>query len=161
MNETSLTINIYKNMTRRAFCEVCKQKKECKYASSADYPDLIAYRRIVKEQVCAYKKTEALTKVCTVCGEEKRMSEFGGNRHRKDGLQSFCKECGRERGKRARQKMKQNRNIRAKSATPPQYKTLEKRAYAIMNARRQYYDPSISIYSRNTCAGIKSNWSCG
>lgn len=142
MNETSLTINIYKNMAQRAFCEVCKLKKECQYASLADYPNLIAYRRIVKEQVHAYKKTEALTKVCTVCGEEKRISEFGRNRHKKDGLQAFCRECARERSKRARQKRRQNRNIRTQSATTAKYETTEERAYAIINARRQYYDPS-------------------
>lgn len=33
------------------------------------------------------------TKTCTKCGTEKMLSEFGKNRHAKDGLNHICKDC--------------------------------------------------------------------
>lgn len=33
------------------------------------------------------------TKLCTKCGVEKPVSEFGLNKSKRDGLQSHCKEC--------------------------------------------------------------------
>lgn len=36
------------------------------------------------------------TKLCTKCGKTKPISEFGLNKSKKDGLQSYCKECVKE-----------------------------------------------------------------
>lgn len=33
------------------------------------------------------------SKLCNKCGEIKPISDFGKNKSKKDGLQSYCKEC--------------------------------------------------------------------
>jgi hypothetical protein len=38
-------------------------------------------------------------KKCTKCHIEKDVSEFNKNKSKKDGLQTLCKECGREKSK--------------------------------------------------------------
>jgi len=39
------------------------------------------------------------TKVCTLCGEIKPLTEFGKHKLGKDGLNYWCKECNRRRGR--------------------------------------------------------------
>lgn len=39
---------------------------------------------------------EIETKVCTKCGVEKPLTEFGKNKNSKDGMQNWCKKCKRE-----------------------------------------------------------------
>ena len=36
------------------------------------------------------------TKKCTRCNEEKQLSEFGVNKHGKQGLRAYCKQCRSE-----------------------------------------------------------------
>lgn len=43
----------------------------------------------------------AKTKKCAHCGQEKPVSEFYKDKHTKDGLQSWCKQCSNSRGKKA------------------------------------------------------------
>ena len=38
-------------------------------------------------------------KHCTICKDQKLLSEFNANRTKKDGLQSHCRECGKIRSK--------------------------------------------------------------
>jgi hypothetical protein len=38
-----------------------------------------------------------LTKICYVCGERKDLNEFGVNRSRPDGVQTYCVRCAKER----------------------------------------------------------------
>lgn len=45
------------------------------------------------------KQTE--TKKCVHCGQEKPVTEFYKDKHTKDGLQSWCKQCSNSRGKKA------------------------------------------------------------
>ena len=44
------------------------------------------------------------TKKCTKCGRELPRSEFWKNPTREDGLQEYCKECGKEYFKKKRSK---------------------------------------------------------
>jgi len=39
------------------------------------------------------------TKTCTLCGETKPLTEFGKHKLGKDGLNYWCKECNRKRGR--------------------------------------------------------------
>lgn len=39
------------------------------------------------------------TKTCAHCGQEKPVTEFYKDKHTKDGLQSWCKQCSNSRGK--------------------------------------------------------------
>ena len=41
------------------------------------------------------------TKTCAHCGQEKPVTEFYKDKHTKDGLQSWCKQCSNSRGKKA------------------------------------------------------------
>ena len=41
------------------------------------------------------------TKKCVHCGQEKPVTEFYKDKHTKDGLQSWCKQCSNSRGKKA------------------------------------------------------------
>jgi len=43
--------------------------------------------------------TDELTKICTTCGRELPLSEFGKNKPMKDGLDYKCKECKKEYNK--------------------------------------------------------------
>lgn len=38
-------------------------------------------------------------KVCTICKQEKELSEFNNNKRKSDGLQTQCRECGRQKSK--------------------------------------------------------------
>lgn len=40
------------------------------------------------------KEINGKTKVCYLCNTEKNYSEFSGNQSRRDGLQTYCKQCG-------------------------------------------------------------------
>ena len=40
-----------------------------------------------------------MNKSCSKCGEEKHVDEFNVNRAKADGLQSFCRECGKKGSK--------------------------------------------------------------
>lgn len=45
------------------------------------------------------ERAPAQEKACSLCGLSKPRSEFYPDRTRRDGLQSRCKECERERGR--------------------------------------------------------------
>lgn len=38
-------------------------------------------------------------KVCSICKQEKLLSEFNKNKTRSDGLQTFCRDCNKEKSK--------------------------------------------------------------
>ena len=44
------------------------------------------------------------TKTCAHCGQEKPVSEFYKDKHTKDGLQSWCKQCSNARSNSSRRK---------------------------------------------------------
>jgi len=50
------------------------------------------------------------TKICSTCKIEKELSEFGNNKSKLDGKQYYCKECGRESGRKHYLNNEQRRN---------------------------------------------------
>ena len=40
-----------------------------------------------------------ILKVCSICKQEKLLSEFNKNKTRSDGLQTFCRDCNKEKSK--------------------------------------------------------------
>lgn len=47
------------------------------------------------------------SKICYVCKEEKPLSAFNRNKCRKDGLQTFCRDCGKARSRQYYQENKE------------------------------------------------------
>lgn len=62
------------------------------------------------------------TKVCSKCGRELPTTEFYVNKHQKDGLQSYCKECHckatTEAARRRREKAKAEKKAEAEKKAP-------------------------------------------
>lgn len=55
---------------------------------------------------------EIKTKVCSKCGRELPLSEFYKKSDSKDGLQSYCKECGKKSAKEHIQKSRERKKAR-------------------------------------------------
>lgn len=55
-----------------------------------------------------------MTKKCTKCGETKELSEFGRDKRHRDGAQSRCKVCERERGR--------EKSLREYSSNPEKFR---------------------------------------
>ena len=68
-----------------------------------------------------------IRKVCSKCGVEKELCEFGVVSKNKDGYRSYCKECAKNLAKKYREKNKYTRNEAAKNwrfNNPEKFKSL-------------------------------------
>lgn len=143
MSEEIITVRIYANIVLKSFCEVCQQKQQCLYTSLSECPHLISFRREIKDRMQDYKAAARNTKICNICGKEKSVMAFCLNRNSPDGRAYYCKDCDKikKSTNRKRKKAEKNKPSKRKERVT-KYKTTAQRAYAIINARRQYYDPS-------------------
>ncbi len=67
--------------------------------------------KLIKQKI-QYPRQESGTKVCTKCGKEKDVSEFGSNAGSSDGLQSWCRQDKKIDNKaRAERNKKLNQNL--------------------------------------------------
>lgn len=54
------------------------------------------------------------TKICTKCGKEKPLTDFGKSKNAKDGLNYWCKECTKQNSKKNYQKIKDSPETKEK-----------------------------------------------
>ena len=54
------------------------------------------------------------TKICTKCGKEKSLIDFGKSKNTKDGLNYWCKECTKQNSRKNYQKIKNTPENKAK-----------------------------------------------
>lgn len=71
------------------------------------------------------------TKICSHCGKEKPIEEFGIKRKNKDGRNNYCKECQRELAKQSKIRRKsEDRMLSLSQFTPRELmEELAKRGY--------------------------------
>ncbi|MFA5707387.1 hypothetical protein [Mycolicibacterium sp.] len=82
-----------------------------------------------------------MTKHCKRCDTTKPVMEFGRNRSRKDGLQSYCKPCGRDSTRRSYEKHKEKRRAEGRA-----YRALPKQPCALEGCDKQAYTRSEGSY---------------
>ena len=84
-----------------------------------------------------------MTTVCTVCKEEKCLTEFNKNSKRYDGLQSECRECAKERSKKyyANNKLKMIKQIN--ESRVDRLDTIRKKFFEYLNSKEYLVTPDI------------------
>lgn len=127
-----ITVGIYRNLTVKAFCEMCVLEKEC-HANPDNCANLLLFKRKILDQLHAYREMNKETKICYRCHKEKRLSKFGKIFDNADGHLNICKECYNEHQRRIRELSKEIKKQESKA------RALE---YSRKNALRMYYDPS-------------------
>ena len=127
-----ITVGIYRNLTVKAFCEMCALEKEC-HANPDNCANLLLFKRKILDQLHTYREVNKETKICSRCHKEKRLSKFGKRLDNADGHINICKECYNENQRRIRELSKKIKKQEAKA------RAVE---YNRKNTLRMYYDPS-------------------
>jgi hypothetical protein len=84
-------------------------------------------------------------KLCTSCGETKPLSEFSKDKTRKDGHQSFCKECRKKSSHEWFVKNKEYKATYDKARDKELVSAIRKKSYSkhkenILKAKKEWYD---------------------
>lgn len=127
-----ITIGIYRNLTVKAFCEMCVLEKEF-HANPDNCANLLLFKRNILDRLHTYREVNKETKICCRCHKEKRLSKFGKGLDNADGHLNICKECNNEYQRRIRELRKEIKERESKA------RAVE---YNRKNARRIYYDPT-------------------
>lgn len=146
-----ITVGIYRNLTVKAFCEMCVLEKECH-----DNPDncvnLLLFKRNILDRLHTYREVNKETKISYRCHKEKRLSKFGKRSDNADGHLNICKECYNENQRRIRELSKE-------------IKKQESKARVVEYSRKIHYECTTTLPTdtrkRNTCAATKSSWKTG